>query len=113
MVLARRQDMFSHDDDEGDGGGREEDEEEEEEAAAWCWDRKAEMRSSTYSVTCVRISRPRISSCGRSGERATRRPPKPQPMSATVTGFVKGLISPVAAASVLPHGWAEAATKAG
>lgn len=113
MALARRQDMFSYDDDEGDGGGGQE----EEEAAAWCWDRKAEMRSSTYSVTCVRISRPRISSCGRSGERAMRRPPKPQPMSATVMGFVKRLTLPVAAASVLPpagaDGWAEAATKAG
>ena len=27
---------------------------------------------------------------GRSGERATRRPPKPQPMSAMVMGFERG-----------------------
>lgn len=101
MALARRQDMFSYDDDEGDGAGG------EEEAAAWCWDRNAEMRSSTYSVTCVRISRPRISSCGRSGERAMRRPPKPQPMSATVMGFVRVVILPVAAASVLPPAGAD------
>ena len=107
MALARRQDMFSYDDDEGDGGGGEEEEEAEAEAAARCWDRNAEMRSSTYSVTCVRISRPRISSCGRSGERAMRRPPKPQPMSATVMVFVKGLTLPVAAASVLPPAGAD------
>ena len=35
---------------------------------------------------------PRMRSSGRSGESATRRPPKPQPMSATVISFVKRFI---------------------
>lgn len=39
----------------------------------------------------MRISRPMIRVLGILGERAKRRPPKPQPMSATSTGRVRGL----------------------
>ena len=42
-------------------------------------------------MTWVLISRPRRREEGRSGERATRRPPKPQPMSAMVIGFERGV----------------------
>lgn len=50
-----------------------------------CWERRALALSCTNEVTEVRISIPRIRDWGSLGERAKRRPPKPQPMSAIVT----------------------------
>ena len=46
-------------------------------------------------MTWVRISIPRINSDGHRVDKATRSPPKPQPMSAMVMGFDNGFGSPI------------------
>ena len=51
------------------------------------------MRSCTNSVTWVRISMPIMMEVGMRGDRATSRPPNPQPMSAISTGCVRGVAS--------------------
>lgn len=104
------------------GGGPEEEEGEGGRA------RKAEMREMVYSVTWVRSSRPAvqrmdvlaggaggkertepsIKSSGSSGESAINRPPKPHPISATVTGLISGLV--VAGAISFPVSFSAAAS---
>jgi len=53
-----------------------------EEGAAADVARSAVIRSSTYCVTCTRISMPSMRVSGNKGASAIKRPPKPQPTSA-------------------------------